>query len=152
VVIVGGVTDREFFTALMLGVDDVDAVLAAAIWERPVWQADGSCRDRPDVDFFPEWPRGALPARAVCRGCPVRVECTMQALELGEVGVWGGTTDFERELAREAGTSVEELLEDVDRVDADGKPCWGCGRLRSPLNPRGNCASCRERARRAVRH
>jgi WhiB family redox-sensing transcriptional regulator len=148
-VVVCGVTEAELVEALMLGRDDVDAVVAAATWERPKWQNDGACTERPEVDFFPLAPRDALPARAVCRGCVVRVECARQALELDEVGVWAGTIPFERLLARETGQSVEELLADVDR-DVDGaKSCGGCG-LARPLNNRGKCPTCRERARRVV--
>lgn len=42
----------------------------------------------------------AEPARAVCRRCPLAVECLDYALENEEYGVWGGTTPDERQALR----------------------------------------------------
>lgn len=41
-------------------------------------------------------------AVAVCRACPVREVCLEYALEHGELGVWGGTTERERREQRRA--------------------------------------------------
>lgn len=149
-VVVGAVTDREFFSALMRGVD-VDAFLASSLWERPAWQAEGTCRTQPDLDWLAEMPRDAAAARSVCIGCPVRRECLTHALEFDEVGVWGGTTDLQREGAREVGWTVEELLAETAEVVADGKPCRRCGELSGSLSARGYCAECAHHARRAAR-
>jgi hypothetical protein len=35
--------------------------------------------------------------RRICRGCPVRRDCLATALTRHEWGVWGGTTEHERE-------------------------------------------------------
>lgn len=35
-------------------------------------------------------------AKALCHGCPIKIECLQIALVNGEVGVWGGTTEQER--------------------------------------------------------
>lgn len=148
-VVLSGVTDRELFAALMADVD-VDAVLAAATWERPAWQAQGACRARPDVNWFPTEPRDAAPARAICAVCPARLECVTQALEFDELGVWGGTTEIEREHARAAGWGAPELLENLDRVDDDAKVCPRCGELRA-VNGRGYCTPCAAAARAATR-
>ncbi|MFD6418460.1 WhiB family transcriptional regulator [Streptomyces sp. NPDC060194] len=40
-------------------------------------------------------------ALAVCAGCPVRAACLEWALEIGRpTGVWGGTTEDDREKLR----------------------------------------------------
>ncbi len=40
-------------------------------------------------------------AKKICRRCPVRSQCLQEALENDWVqGVWGGTTDNERKVAR----------------------------------------------------
>jgi WhiB family transcriptional regulator, redox-sensing transcriptional regulator len=42
-------------------------------------------------------------AKAVCRACPVRVECLEWALATGQdSGVWGGTSEEERRTLRRA--------------------------------------------------
>jgi len=50
--------------------------------------------------FFPELGRGATPetrlAKAICSECPVVVKCLQFALDNGELGIWGGTTNDDR--------------------------------------------------------
>jgi WhiB family transcriptional regulator, redox-sensing transcriptional regulator len=56
--------------------------------------------------FFPVSAAGpavaqVLAAKAVCRACPVRAECLSYAVQTAqEHGIWGGTTEEERRLAR----------------------------------------------------
>ncbi len=74
---------------------------------RPPWMASAACRDRPEVDFFPDSPRRGIPpdvapALAVCFACPVQEQCRAYALEHGEAGVWGATTDRDRQERRAA--------------------------------------------------
>jgi WhiB family transcriptional regulator, redox-sensing transcriptional regulator len=67
------------------------------------WMAQGACT-APDVD--PDWftveetaPGAATAiarAKAVCRGCPVRLWCRIHADETGEYGVYAGETHTER--------------------------------------------------------
>jgi WhiB family redox-sensing transcriptional regulator len=81
----------------------------ADLWE---WQLRGACRGEDSALFFhPEGERGPArsaretAAKAVCVRCPVIEECLRQALVTREpYGVWGGTTESEREeiLARPA--------------------------------------------------
>lgn len=50
----------------------------------------------PDL-FFPELGESPEPAKRLCRGCPVRLQCLDYALRHRERhGVWGGTTEYER--------------------------------------------------------
>ncbi len=74
---------------------------------RPPWMASAACRDRPEVDFFPAAPRRGEapdvgPALAVCATCPVADECRAYAVANAEVGVWGATTDRDRQERRVA--------------------------------------------------
>ena len=65
------------------------------------WRDYAACRDvDPDL-FFPLGTSGAsLPqieeAKQICRMCPVCGPCLQWALDSGDDGVWGGTTEDER--------------------------------------------------------
>ncbi|MEU8515060.1 WhiB family transcriptional regulator [Kitasatospora sp. NPDC048722] len=69
------------------------------------WQLRGLCRETDNALFFhPSGERGAAhqareaAAKAVCAGCPVRIECRRYALQTREpYGVWGGLTEDERQ-------------------------------------------------------
>jgi WhiB family redox-sensing transcriptional regulator len=69
------------------------------------WRDYAACRDvDPDL-FFPLGTVGAsLPqiehAKQVCGTCPVSKTCLRWALDHGDAGVWGGTTDEERRRRR----------------------------------------------------
>lgn len=67
----------------------------------PPWKAEAACTGAdPDV-FFPERGASVREARAICRGCPVRIECLDFALENRELfGIWGGKTEKERRSLR----------------------------------------------------
>lgn len=67
-------------------------VLLRAIEDRrPDWHADAACRYADGVTFFPERGESLEPAKAVCAGCPVDLQCELYALELdAEHGVWAG--------------------------------------------------------------
>lgn len=58
---------------------------------------------RDTEDFFPVTEAGvrrsSVPAdiQALCDRCPVREECFTYALAHGEQGIWGGTTEAQRE-------------------------------------------------------
>lgn len=64
----------------------------------------GLCREPwVDPDLFADCgERGATRekrvrrAKAVCNRCEYRLKCELYALQTGQVGVWGGTTDEER--------------------------------------------------------
>jgi WhiB family redox-sensing transcriptional regulator len=65
------------------------------------WRNYAACRNvDPDL-FFPLGTVGAsLPqieqAKRVCATCPVSTACLRWALDSGDAGVWGGTTEEER--------------------------------------------------------
>ena len=75
------------------------------------WRDEAACRTEGTALFFPKVPNfgrnraGAIAARheadetakAVCRTCPVQVECLSYALvHRQDDGIWGGTTPDER--------------------------------------------------------
>jgi WhiB family redox-sensing transcriptional regulator len=69
------------------------------------WRHHAACRDMDPELFFPLGTSGAsLPqieeAKQICRTCPVCRPCLRWALDSGDAGVWGGTTDDERRSLR----------------------------------------------------
>lgn len=67
------------------------------------WTLDGLCGQlvqagEADPDWwFPERGQTTRRAKAICARCPVTEPCLAWALENGEPGVWGGTSEGERE-------------------------------------------------------
>ena len=70
------------------------------------WRNYAACRDvDPDL-FFPLGTSGASllqieEAKQICRTCPVCRPCLQWALDSGDDGVWGGTTEDERRTHRQ---------------------------------------------------
>ena len=61
------------------------------------WVAEAICPQTDAEEFFPEKGSTAVVAKAVCWGCPVRIQCLDYAVEHNEShGVWGGFTPKER--------------------------------------------------------
>ena len=69
------------------------------------WQQRGRCRAVDSEVFFPpahfehkpEREAREAEAKAICAGCPVKVQCLEWALAVREPhGVWGGTSEIER--------------------------------------------------------
>ena len=73
------------------------------------WASRGACLDSDPDLFFPIAPTGPglqqiAQAKAVCARCPVRRECLGFAQATHQVhGVWGGTSEEERQLLRSRG-------------------------------------------------
>lgn len=83
--------------------DLVDAShLLAELVHRPAWQADAACRGLGTSKWFPGRGEPLDPAREVCAGCPVSVECAAFAVDAGPllVGVWSGLSDRGRRQLR----------------------------------------------------
>ncbi len=65
----------------------------------------GACHGEDPELFFPITAAGpalaqVLAAKAVCFGCTVRAACLTFALATGQAGIWGGTTQDERQAMR----------------------------------------------------
>lgn len=73
------------------------------------WASQGACLDSDPDLFFPIAASGPglqqiAQAKAVCACCPVRRECLQYALATHQVhGVWGGTSEEERQPPRSRG-------------------------------------------------
>jgi WhiB family redox-sensing transcriptional regulator len=66
------------------------------------WDEEASCRSVDPEVFFPDRQGDhATMAKAICRGCPVRMQCLEFALDARlDHGVWGGMTEYERRSLR----------------------------------------------------
>ncbi len=82
-------------------------VLIGAEWGRPgAWARLAACRDRQDVNFFPDPTRKSARrevanAKAVCAACLVRQACAEAGLH-ERFGVWGGLDEDDRRTLRRA--------------------------------------------------
>jgi len=81
--------------------------MARVIWspgefDERAWRLSAACRDVDPEVFFPVGSTGPAvrkiaEAKAVCRGCPVRLVCLQYALATHQDdGVWGGYDEAER--------------------------------------------------------
>lgn len=64
------------------------------------WMAAAVCSQTDPEVFFPEKGGTSGPAKQVCRRCPVIDACLAYAVEHGELGIWGGTSERERRVVR----------------------------------------------------
>ncbi len=75
------------------------------------WQAEARCGGHKNPDqFFPEYGRNPR-AKRFCTPCPVKDQCLQTALNEGLVGVWGGTTKFQRDRISKPAPSM--VMDDV---------------------------------------
>lgn len=97
------------------------------------WQSRGNCTQsnwendqpahiphNPEV-FFPRRADGGqcAPAKKVCNGCPVKVECLTAGIR-EPFGVWGGLSEKERREAHrmnKQGMPIPEILAHFDRIE-----------------------------------
>lgn len=62
------------------------------------WSRKSRCRSAPTSVFFPTQGDDVQQAKAICRGCPVLVECRTYALTYPSLqGVWAALSEQERE-------------------------------------------------------
>ncbi len=99
----GGAAGFEAALALRVTRQETEAVASPPVTSRPVGQAlPGTrmpvvpnarglpCMEDPDL-FFAESPADVEAAKALCRGCAIRIACFSGAMERREPwGVWGG--------------------------------------------------------------
>lgn len=75
----------------------------AIVGHDPRWMPSAGCRGVDPALFFPGLGEDTGPAKAVCRGCPVRAECAEFALDtVQREGVWVGLSERERRRLRRA--------------------------------------------------
>ena len=99
----GGAAGFEAALALRVTRQDTELAGVPPMASRPVGQplpviqapvvpttADRPCAEEPDL-FFAESPAAVETAKALCRGCAIRIACFSGAVERREPwGVWGG--------------------------------------------------------------
>lgn len=112
------------------------------------WQELGLCAQHPEIDWVPTHEkRGATPlaaranvtaAKAVCAVCPVRDDCLEDALShWGTAGIWGGTTQTERDRLPRARLRASEATCGTDSGyyhhlrQMKDEPCADCRRAHS---------------------
>jgi WhiB family redox-sensing transcriptional regulator len=82
------------------------------------WQDEALCQQVGGDLFYSEVGEDTEKAKAVCRGCLVRLECLEYALEIGDKeGIFGGFSERpRRRIAREyqAGKSLEDIIAEDD--------------------------------------
>lgn len=82
--------------------DEIDALLADGVLDDPRWRDAAACLGIDTRVFYPSRGQSVRPARGVCRGCPVRMECLSVAVATGQkFGIWGDTTDRVRRRLRQ---------------------------------------------------
>lgn len=64
------------------------------------WRTRATCIGLPTEIFFSDDPSDIATAKAACAVCPVLDDCLDFALQHRESGVWGGSTEQERERVR----------------------------------------------------
>lgn len=106
------------------------------VFARPDWQKHAACRGMMVADGAPNFfiPRGGDQVKMlsrslrVCDDCKVSQDCLEYAVRLNiQVGVWGGTTAWERrEIRRERGLNgvteddyFEDLRDEARQVNID---------------------------------
>jgi WhiB family redox-sensing transcriptional regulator len=88
--------NAEFVTVAKPGYGGHSEVHALAIVP-PGWTGDALCAQTDPDSFFPEQGGSTREAKAVCRSCPVQVECLDYALANEErFGIWGGVSERDR--------------------------------------------------------
>ena len=80
--------------------------------ERPDWMKQAACRGVDPEVFYPTTTSGVKRAVQYCTGCPVRVDCLLYAINIGEEwGIWGGLTERDRRRVRRGRTRITQIVE-----------------------------------------
>lgn len=91
----------------------------------PGWQSMAECRSVADDSCFPEPGQATADALDRCSFCPVRRSCLASALAGDEeFGVWGGTTEIQRDVIREDITAGAPIADVLDRATLLPELLW----------------------------
>ena len=119
--------------------DDVGRIVwIPGEFDERAWRRWAACRDIDPAVFFPVGLTGPAiqqiaEAKAICRGCPVRLVCLQYALATHQDdGVWGGHDEGERRELRRRWRRMGSPLRFVpgaptagaDPVDSAGRSDW----------------------------
>jgi WhiB family redox-sensing transcriptional regulator len=118
-------------------VTQLPAQRAALEEERRDWWRSAACREMDPELFFPVGARGPGAgetdrAKAVCANCRVRRQCLQYALATHQMhGVWGGTTEDERQLRMRHEREMEQRKRRTVVRPARGEASGNGARARS---------------------
>jgi WhiB family redox-sensing transcriptional regulator len=93
------------------------------------WRARAACLDEDPELFFPigstgrDYDQQVEEAKAVCRGCLVRIECLDWAYRTRADGIYGGTTEQERAAMRRRHNRKKQPIQ---------RSCDNCGGVYQP--------------------
>ena len=71
--------------------------------KRVGWLTEAACAGMAVEMFFPPKGGDTKPAKKVCAGCPVRLDCLNAALPHDWPGIFGGKSESERKKLRRSG-------------------------------------------------
>ena len=77
--------------------EGVYKLIKALRFDKRTWQDDARCRGAGNDPFFLGKGGSSKKAKDICEPCKVKVECRAYAIEYEEFGIWGGTTQDDRE-------------------------------------------------------
>lgn len=78
----------------------------AEIAQPPEWMREGACVGADPDMWFPPKHASNQTARHICSDCPVRLTCLRYSLDHNETGIWGGTTDYQRQQMKRHDTTA----------------------------------------------
>lgn len=84
--------------------------LTKDILKAPEWMNDAACAGAELDKFFPAKGAGNRQARAICADCPVINDCLDYAIVYRMTGIWGGTTQSQRN--RLYSREIQEIVRD----------------------------------------
>lgn len=85
---------------------------------RAEWTAQAACTGVDPEELFVQGAEQRA-AKAICRPCPVQLECLADALDHQvPFGVWGGLTERERRALLKARPDVRSWREHLERLEA----------------------------------
>jgi hypothetical protein len=73
--------DEHEMLAALMATGPMSVPVLADLVRRPGWMRDAACREHPSVTWHPDRGEPTEPAKAICRGCLVRVQCLAYALD-----------------------------------------------------------------------
>jgi WhiB family redox-sensing transcriptional regulator len=101
------------------------------------WKVRGACRGADPAIFLPgdafddvvEEEEPSAEALAYCNRCVVAADCLTHALAVGEEGIWGGTTSYQRRQLKRPLTRVNCPVCGAQNMNAlaDAELCINCG-------------------------
>ena len=106
-------TARQIRRVIPVATGPALAIGLPPIEDEVPWEAFALCAQVDPEMFFPDKGQSSAPAKRVCMGCEVRIECLEDALQKGErYGVRGGKSERQRrkiksDRRRAAATALE---------------------------------------------